>query len=589
MALLGDPNANPSSVAEGFEVQLLHHGNVCAVGKLKFVGGTAGQVTSWGKLLVKRGKCLVTITRVTHRCVRPPMSHDPNPEEMDAGIRHWNNQDVTLREVFEDGLLPDGNLIAWPTKRIRALVGLVAQYVREQQQNNNFQVEEDGQAETAGDDTAGDDGAEEDEMEAEGVATGIPDVALMDVDSLGLDTDSVGGLSWPDSLPDPLDVTATAVDPNAPRTRQHMGRFHVFDSMPASRDPVIKNQISLIRRLVIFGTIRFDLDDWNDMTKYLASERNTTDLDDVLDHFHFNREWWCRRVRVYPPPPEEGAKNIADIREFVSSSNVLRAAWSKQMEAYFDSVELMHKEGRLSECHDVEMFQWEGTDKHGLSLWLRRRGSNRSENIHQKMRVAFGPHGVGAEVGHYLLLLVTCRHNVSTGVNRNRQIDFGMPHHDKIDRTQLRMQQLFETDIFPRHSNQLLFKAVPDFVAVGIGPLNCDEKWVTPGDPDPVLKGDMLFLAKRMKLKGPPLNVQHPEERKLFNDYMADHPKPNMARPCRCFQRKGKPNYDIPEATVHASEPLHKMEEHPGVGQDEGCHEARLLWFVEKDAGPLQH
>ena len=101
-----------------------------------------------------------------------------------------------------------------------------------------------------------------------------------------------------------------------------------------------------------------------------------------------------------------------------------------------------------------------------------------------------------------------------------------MPWHDKIDRIQLRMQKLFGEDIFPNYSNHLLFKPISDFVAVGIGPLNYDEKYVDSSEPDPALKGDMLFLAKRMKLRGPPLHIAHPEEKKIFNDYLRDHSKP---------------------------------------------------------------
>ena len=50
-----------------------------------------------------------------------------------------------------------------------------------------------------------------------------------------------------------------------------------------------------------------------------------------------------------------------------------------------------------------------------------------------------------------------------------------MPYHDKIDRIQIRMQQLFNCDIFPKHVNQSLFEPIKDFVAVGIGELNYDE------------------------------------------------------------------------------------------------------------------
>ena len=144
------------------------------------------------------------------------------------------------------------------------------------------------------------------------------------------------------------------------------------------------------------------------------------------------------------------------------------------------------------------------------------------------MRVAFGPHGVGAEVGHYLLLLVSYNYNINTGIRRKGFVNFGMPYYDKIDKIQLRMMQLFGIDIFPTHTNQLLFDPIKDFVAVGVGPLNYDDKYVTKGKPHKELEGkhDLWFLADRMGLVGPPLHIAHPKEKRIFNDFMADNPNP---------------------------------------------------------------
>ncbi len=117
------------------------------------------------------------------------------------------------------------------------------------------------------------------------------------------------------------------------------------------------------------------------------------------------------------------------------------------------------------------------------------------------MRVAFGPWGVGPEVGHYLLLLVTYQYNVNTGIRRNKWHDFGMPFLHYIDRIQLRYIQIFGFDPFPNHTNQALFKPVEGFVAVGIGPLNYNEDFVENSDvPHPSLKGGLLFLAQQMGL-----------------------------------------------------------------------------------------
>jgi hypothetical protein len=317
-------------------------------------------------------------------------------------------------------------------------------------------------------------------------------------------------------------------DVDMPRTRQKMDRFHAFDSMPSSSNKKTKNVLKMIRRLVIQATIEFDVDDWEAMTGFLADHHGITDLEDILDHFYYNREYWYRRVRNYPPPARKGGDNIVAARDLIRANPVLNVAWNLALEQYFDNLEAMSRKGQLEESHDVEMFQWDGTDKYGLNLWLRRRGSNRSENMHQKMRVAFGPHGVGAEVGHFLLLIVTYRYNINAGVRRKGFHNFGMPYHDIIDRIQIRYLQLFGSDPFPEHGavNQALFDPIKDFVAVGVGPLNYDSKFVEHGEPHPNLTGGMLFLARKMKLKGPPLHVGHPREMHLFNEFLREHPRP---------------------------------------------------------------
>jgi hypothetical protein len=95
-----------------------------------------------------------------------------------------------------------------------------------------------------------------------------------------------------------------------------------------------------------------------------------------------------------------------------------------------------------------------------------------------------------------------------------------------VDRIQLRNQEIFGVDIYPRHTNLAQFKAVDDFVAVGIGPLYYDSAFVKPGEPDSRLTGDLLFVAKRMKVKCPPLHLEGPHEKKIFNEFVKAHPKP---------------------------------------------------------------
>jgi hypothetical protein len=68
---------------------------------------------------------------------------------------------------------------------------------------------------------------------------------------------------------------------------------------------------------------------------------------------------------------------------------------------------------------------------------------------------------------------------------------------------------------------------VKDFVAVGIGPLNYDDEYLHKiGEgktPDPHLSGGLRFLVERMRLRGAPLDMGHPNEMKIFNDFMKEN------------------------------------------------------------------
>jgi hypothetical protein len=150
-------------------------------------------------------------------------------------------------------------------------------------------------------------------------------------------------------------------------------------------------------------------------------------MDEFLDDFYFNREYWYRRVRTYPPPAKLGADNIREIRKFIEKTTVLAVTYNGKLQQYLDSLEELCEKGLLEESHDVSLYQWDGKDSNGLNLWLRKRGSNQCEILHQKMRAGFGPCGVRPEIGHYMLLLVTFFFNVNTGIRRNGWHDFGMP------------------------------------------------------------------------------------------------------------------------------------------------------------------
>lgn len=192
-----------------------------------------------------------------------------------------------------------------------------------------------------------------------------------------------------------------------------------------------------------------------------------------------------------------------------------------KIKEYFDNLKSMFLERKLSETFDVQNYQYDGTDRNGLHCWLHRRGSNRSENLHKKMKIAFGTRSYGAEVGHYLLLLLCYCYNLSTGCRHGGKYNFGMTRMDIIDRIQIQIEESFCFDIFPLHTNQSQFQFISNFVAIGIGLLSYDNDFVKQSlIPNKHLKGDLKFMASRMGLEAPPLGVRTKEEKKTFSSFL---------------------------------------------------------------------
>ena len=180
--------------------------------------------------------------------------------------------------------------------------------------------------------------------------------------------------------------------------------------------------------------------------------------------------------------------------------------------------------GYFQELEDASTYKWNGRDSNGLSLWLRLKGSVRCENYHQKMESAIGSWIVGAEMAHYILLVLTYRYNCKASVQRYNGMNFMHHEHHLIDRIQIKIQQLFNVVIHKNHVNASLMKLDPNFIAVGIGPLHYSSDYVASGAPNDKLKSDLCFIAKMMNIECPPLPMSHPHEKKLFNDFYRNNP-----------------------------------------------------------------
>ena len=68
---------------------------------------------------------------------------------------------------------------------------------------------------------------------------------------------------------------------------------------------------------------------------------------------------------------------------------------------------------------------------------------------------------------------------------------------------------------------------LPNYSPVGIGNLHYSGEFVEEGPPHPLLKGDIKFTSTRQGLVCSPRHVQHPWEKKIFNDFMETHPNPS--------------------------------------------------------------
>eukprot|EP00978_Attheya_sp_CCMP212_P005396 scaffold12077_cov57-Attheya_sp.AAC.2 len=83
------------------------------------------------------------------------------------------------------------------------------------------------------------------------------------------------------------------------------------------------------------------------MTGFLAADHHgITDLEeDILDHLYYNREYWYRRVRNYPPPARKVGDNIVSVCDLIITNPVLKVAWTPALEQYFDNLEEMVRKG----------------------------------------------------------------------------------------------------------------------------------------------------------------------------------------------------------------------------------------------------
>lgn len=110
---------------------------------------------------------------------------------------------------------------------------------------------------------------------------------------------------------------------------------------------------------------------------------------------------------------------------------------------------------------------------------------------------------------------------------------------------------IWNVSIFPHRDNVSEFKAVKNFVAVGLGPLTHNPKFVTYCDkPNSSLRGGVKFMAKRMKVDIPPIPLASKEEFRLLKSKLKLNPKPSTKQLedwCQEFLKKADGKFIFPK------------------------------------------
>ena len=114
----------------------------------------------------------------------------------------------------------------------------------------------------------------------------------------------------------------------------------------------------------------------------------------------------------------------------------------------------------FEELVHVCLFQSVGVESNALCLWIRLRGSNQSENLHHKMKSDMGYCNIGANIDHYIFVLLSYQHAVSTGIKICGDTNFVHPDFHIIERIKIRIQQIYDVLMCENQLNLSL----PNFV-----------------------------------------------------------------------------------------------------------------------------
>ena len=485
---------NNGVLKEGTRVNVHVGGKCAAKAEVIFVGGIHGKQQNFGhSFTVGKGRAIVRIIEVVTPTAKVPF-RKAHPE--------WKRR-PTIGWIFADQDSPGPEIVV-RTSNLTVLADLNAG--KDGEPRNNFNESQAGNIEEQTASTGSlKEGNHNIQDERSRLSSFLPPQAPFLV---------MGDEEFVEMMDE---FIALDVEDDRPVSRMHEDLFHRIKNLPIPKTSPVK---SAIVRLLIHASTHFVEEDYNRLVKILVEKKGIL-KEDLLNHFQFNKEYWRERVRMPTYPPNEHAVYIQMVHNFVKTA--LGETYTPEVKKYFASFEEDCKNGKYAELQDVSLFRQIGVDSDGLDLWVRLKGSVRCENIHTTMRNALGPHAMGAEIAHFLLILICFRYNVNLGIRRKARPAFGHIHLYVNDEIQIVVQEIYEVIIYPGHLNFSLYEA-PKENAVGIRKLAAFSEYVRQGDPLETLTPDQNFIAKQLGVQCPPLPPSGKQEMQIINDFYQQNP-----------------------------------------------------------------
>ena len=509
-----DTANHPTRLQPGTSVVIKIGGKEVAEAEIVQLGGHGGNVGGgeslfWGNLYVGSKKALIKLTKVLVPAVNVPFQHED-----------WGATRLTLQEAYTQ-TAPEHEIVVHSRQIHARLPAPQAQGELISTTGMTQQSAPDAPSTSVTSDSAtADDNMLDNVERVDG--DGINPDATTQQESTHIPTDDIN------------DYTNETEMNTTIHSRAKSDIWHEFDGLHKLFGKACP-ALPLIVQLCWEATTARESQDRRNVEAVLSGKG----INDFSTHFLFNRDWWLQRVRCPQRKGDVARSNLIKVTNYLKSNSVFQEYITPETEKYLFGWATRCRDGRYEDLPDVEMYQHNGVDSNGLDLWLRRRNS-RAENCHQKMNVATGPFGIGAEMAHMLHVILCYRYHVSAGINRLGESDFGHSELHLEDRIQMRILDIWGVLLFPNRTNVSQFKPL-DFVAWGLGPLSFDPRFVEKGAPADHLKGDLLFMAKRMEVKYPPLPPCTEQEFGMIKNFCASHPGQTtveIERFCETFRQK---------------------------------------------------